>query len=306
MKQLLILSGKGGTGKTTVAAAFIRLLDARSYADCDVDAPNLHLVTRHESPPEMRPFFGMPKAFIDRGKCADCGICMEYCRFGAISDVNGHEVEPYACEGCGVCMLVCPYGAVELRDSVSGDLMLYRGKDIFSTAELRMGSGNSGLLVTEVKRQLKDEAVSEGIAIIDGSPGIGCPVIASITGVDMVLIVTEPSLSGMSDLKRIVASARQFRTKVAVCINKADTEQDIALSIESWCRSEGIPLAGRIPFDKKALEAVNRNLSIADIDCPSGNAARKVFEETMSLLMNEGDESEYDRKGTDGQRISFR
>lgn len=306
MKQLLILSGKGGTGKTTVAAAFIRLLDARSYADCDVDAPNLHLVTRHETPPEMRPFFGMPKAYIDRGKCSDCGLCMEHCRFGAISGINGHEVDPFACEGCGVCMLVCPHGAVELRESVSGDLMLYRGKDIFSTAELRMGSGNSGLLVTEVKRQLKDEAVSEGIAIIDGSPGIGCPVIASITGVDMVLIVTEPSLSGMSDLKRIVASARQFRTKIAVCINKADTEIDIALSIESWCRSEGIPLAGRIPFDKKALEAVNRNLSIADIDCPSGNAARKVFEETMSLLINEGDESEYDRKGTDGQRISFR
>jgi MinD superfamily P-loop ATPase len=306
VKQLLILSGKGGTGKTTVAAAFIRLLDARAYADCDVDAPNLHLVTRHESPPEKRPFFGMPKAVIDRDKCIDCGICSEHCRFGAITSINGHEVDRYACEGCGVCVLVCPHGAVRLEESVSGDLMLYRGRDIFSTAELRMGSGNSGLLVTEVKKQLKSEAKSEGIAIIDGSPGIGCPVVASITGTDMVLIVTEPSMSGMSDLKRIVASAKQFRTKLAVCINKADTEPDIALAIGSWCRTEGIPLTGSIPFDKKALEAVNRNISIVEMDCPSGAAVTKVFEDTMNILMSEGDGAEYDSKGSDGQRISFR
>ena len=159
MKQLLILSGKGGTGKTTIASAFIKLSKVRAYADCDVDAPNLHLITKQNSLPKKTDYYGLPKAEIDIELCIECGQCMQNCRFEAISADGKYKVDPFACEGCGVCELVCPVGAVSLKPAVAGELMLYADKEeVFSTAQLKMGSGTSGMLVTEVKKQMKSAA----------------------------------------------------------------------------------------------------------------------------------------------------
>ena len=169
---------------------------------------------------------------------------------------------------------------------VAGDLILYKGGSVFSTALLNMGSGNSGMLVSKVKKQLIESKVNSDIAIIDGSPGIGCPVIASITGVDMVLIVTEPTLSGISDLKRIVKTAEIFQVKVVICINKYDINMENTKQIEALCKEHGLPLTTGIPYDMMAVKAVNEGVTIVDVACSSGLAARKVMSETMSILFS--------------------
>ncbi|NLB18197.1 MAG: 4Fe-4S binding protein [Syntrophomonadaceae bacterium] len=284
MQQLLILSGKGGTGKTTIASAFVKLAKAKVYADCDVDAPNLHLVRSQSSAPKQTDYYGLPKAEINMAQCIECDLCRQYCRFDAISVDSGYQVDYYACEGCGVCERICPTGAIILKPDIAGDLMLYTGEEIFSTAQLRMGSGTSGMLVTEVKKQMKSVIIDANLAIIDGSPGIGCPVIASLSGVDMVLIVSEPSISGISDMERIIKTAQQFKTKIAVCINKHDTNLENSEKIKLFCASNNIPFAGTIPYDPDAVKAINSNQSIVDIECSSGRAVREVFNETMAML----------------------
>lgn len=288
MQQLLILSGKGGTGKTTVASAFIKLAKAKAFADCDVDAPNLHLLMNQFSEPTRTDYYGLPKAEINTDLCIKCDKCRKNCRFAAIDVNEVYQVEPFACEGCGVCEAVCPVKAVSLKPMVAGELMLYSADNtVFSTAQLRMGSGNSGLLVTEVKNQLKSAEVRTELAIIDGSPGIGCPVIASISGVDLVLIVAEPSVSGISDLERIIETAKIFKPKITVCINKYDTNQAITAKIEEMCQGQGLSLVGRIPFDPEAVRAINNGHSIVDIPCSSGQAVREVFAKTMEVLKEE-------------------
>lgn len=285
MKQLLILSGKGGTGKTTVAGAFIRLAGAKAYADCDVDAPNLHLIMNQFTEPVLTDYYGLPKAEIDTDKCIQCDLCRQNCRFDAISIDGIYKVDAFACEGCGVCEMVCPSGAVTLIPAVAGELILYSDEDkVFSTAQLKMGSGTSGMLVTEVKKQLKSVDVNAELAIIDGSPGIGCPVIASISGVDLVLIVAEPSISGISDMERVIKTANTFQIKTAVCINKYDTNTLNSDRIESFCKESGINFTGRIPFDSNAVKAINEGLTIVDIDCRSGDAVRTVYDKTMKIL----------------------
>lgn len=268
MKQLLILSGKGGTGKTTIASAFIKLADAKAYADCDVDAPNLHLITGWKVEPEKTDYYGLPKAEINPELCTQCDQCRQNCRFDAISIDEKYIVDPFACEGCGVCEYVCPVEAITMKPAVAGELMLYSDEDkVFSTAQLKMGSGTSGMLVTEVKKQMKAAVADAELAIIDGSPGIGCPVIASLSGVDMVLIVAEPSISGISDMERIINTASKFGTKTAVCINKYDTNIENTEKIEEFCKKQGLPFIGRIPFDSNAVKAINNGQTIVDIDC---------------------------------------
>ena len=287
MKQLLILSGKGGTGKTTIAGAFIKLSHAKAYADCDVDAPNLHLIMGRNSEPEKRDFYGLPKAEINQELCIRCDRCRQNCRFEAILSDKAYKVDYFACEGCGVCEAVCPAGAVSLNDAVAGELMLYSDEDkVFSTAQLKMGSGTSGLLVTEVKKQMRLNAKDPELAIIDGSPGIGCPVIASLSGADMVLIVAEPSVSGISDMERIEKTAATFQTKAAVCVNKYDANIANTARIEEYCRTNNLPFVGRIPFDPEAVKAINEGLTVIDIDCPAGNAVREVFNKTTKLLFD--------------------
>lgn len=285
MKQLLILSGKGGTGKTTVASAFIKLSNAHVYADCDVDAPNLHLVTNQMSEAEISDYYGLDKAEINTDLCIQCGMCRQHCLFDAINIVNDkYKVNYFGCEGCGVCEAICPVKAATLKNDIAGKLMLYVNDHVFSTAELKMGSGTSGMLVTEVKKQMKAVDINADIAIIDGSPGIGCPVIASISGVNMVLIVAEPSISGISDMERIVNTAEKFQTRIAVCINKYDTNIENTEKIESFCRDNNIPFVGKIPFDSNAVKAINSGHSIVDIDCEAGNAVKDVFNKTLKIL----------------------
>lgn len=285
MKQLLILSGKGGTGKTTIASAFIKLAEIKAYADCDVDAPNLHLVMNQLSEAKSSDYYGLDKAEIDISLCTECDLCKQNCRFDAIDDK--YQVDYYGCEGCGVCEELCPVNAITLKPAVAGELMLYTGEAVFSTAQLKMGSGNSGLLVTDVKKQLKSAAKNIDFAVIDGSPGIGCPVIASLNGADLVLIVAEPSISGISDMERIIKTAENFDTKIAVCINKYDTNVNNTETIKAFCKKNELPFVGEIPFDKEAIKAINNGQSIIDIDCPAGRATKGIFDKTIEILFND-------------------
>jgi MinD superfamily P-loop ATPase len=284
MKQLLVLSGKGGTGKTTVASAFIKLSNAKAYADCDVDAPNLHLVTDHKSLVNDSPYFGMKKALIHQETCIECGACDTHCRFDAIDSSNGYKVDSFSCEGCGVCAFVCPVGAIEMVSNIAGRISLYQNDAVFSTAKLEMGQGNSGLLVTEVKKQLKPYGDTVDFAVIDGSPGIGCPVISSISGVDTVLVVAEPTLSGISDMDRIVNTSRRFGVKIAVCINKYDVNIHNTKIIEAYCETNALHFVGRIPYDAQAVKAINNGMTVVETPCPSGEAIKEIYHNVRSIM----------------------
>ena len=284
MKQLLILSGKGGTGKTTLASSLIKLSKAKAFADCDVDAPNLHLIMKEDVEPKKTDFYGLDMAKIDKDKCISCNLCKENCRFDAINSDNGYKVDPFACEGCAVCTLVCPANAIDMVPRVIGNLRLSKGNHVFSTAELIMGSGNSGLLVSEVKKELIKNAKEASLAIIDGSPGIGCPVIASISGVDMVLIVTEPTVSGYSDMERIVETSKGFPVKIGVCINKYDLHKENTKKIEDFCRDEKLLFLGKIPFDSSAISLINNGLTLIDKEGPSKKAIEKIYDKILKQL----------------------
>ena len=283
MKQLLILSGKGGTGKTTIASSFIELSKAKAFADCDVEAPNLHLVMNTNTKTST-PYYGMGKAIIDQSKCIKCGLCKESCRFGAIDFSDKYEINLFKCEGCSVCEFVCPENAIEMASYKDGETTIYRDNYIFSTAELNMGSGNSGKLVMKVKENLKDNLTDEPLAIIDGSPGIGCPVIASLSGVDMVLIVTEPSVSGMSDMIRIIKTAEHFRVKIAVCINKYDTNISQKQKIEKYLIDRKIELIGKIEYDKNISKILNEGKTAVSVDSEASRSIKNIYSRAIEIL----------------------
>lgn len=271
MKKLLVLSGKGGTGKTTVSAALIKLFDSKVYADCDVDAPNLHLVTENKGTIVEKDYIGSDVAYIDKDKCVECGACEKNCRFNAIKDFT---VNDFACEGCAVCEYICPVGAISMIPDVSGKTIVHEGERVLSTAKLKMGRGNSGKLVTEVKKNIPE---NEGVTIIDGSPGIGCPVIASISGVDRVILVTEPTLSGISDLERIVKTASFFKVPVFVVINKYTISEENTIKIEEYCNKKGIELLGKIPYDNTVSKSINKGKSVIDTKCAATIAIKEIF-----------------------------
>jgi MinD superfamily P-loop ATPase len=282
MKQLLILSGKGGTGKTTIAASFIKLTRNKMFADCDVDAPNLNLVFNNGTLINSSDFYGLKKAVKNYDLCINCGKCEELCRFNAIED--GILNRMY-CEGCGVCEAFCPVvdekgkKAIFLEDNISGHNFVEKiNEEIFSHASLEVGNGASGKLVTEVRKKLYSYKHKEELAIIDGSPGIGCPVIASLTGMNYVLIVVEPTLSGIHDMKRIVETARIFGVKCGICVNKYDINMEMTKNVKEYCIDEEIEFLGKIPYDKKVIEALNVGKIVIDFeDSKAAVAIREIL-----------------------------
>lgn len=263
MKQIVIISGKGGTGKTTLTASFASLAENKIMCDCDVDAADLFLLLNPDIQKE-EDFIGLKNAYIDMEKCNQCGKCMENCRFDAISDF---KVNPIKCEGCGVCEFVCPTGAITMIDTPNGKIFSSETKyGPFFYAKLYPGAGNSGKLVTEIRKRafkLAEEKKNDFI-IIDGSPGIGCPVIASISGTNTALIVIEPTLSGEHDFMRIAGLTEHFKIKTLVCINKFDINKEITERIENICKEKNITVAGKIPYDSLVIKSMIENKPVVE------------------------------------------
>ncbi len=285
MIRLAVVSGKGGTGKTMVAAALADISGVpQVLVDCDVDAANLELLfePRRLTTEEFR---GLEAARIDPERCRDCGICADHCRFGAIVRNDAWEVEALHCEGCGVCTYVCPTGAVSMEQRVCGEIYTSatdRGN--LAHARLFPGSGNSGLLVTEVKKRAVSLADGADLLLADGPPGIGCPLIATIGGMDAVLIVTEPGVSALHDLARLVTVCRRFGVRIFVAINRFDLAEDICARIEDYCRQEEIPVAGKIPFDPQVIEAVRGGRPVTRSESPATDALRALRDDLFSEL----------------------
>lgn len=256
MKELLLVSGKGGTGKTTIAAFFAARAHSKVLADADVDAADLFILLNPEVK-ARRSFKAGHLAVIDRTLCNGCDRCKEFCRFGAIGD--GYQVDPMECEGCGVCTIVCPQNAVQLKHKESGEWYVSETRfGPFVHARLNPGEENSGKLVALVRHHARVLAEERGIPwlIVDGPPGIGCPVISAMAGGGATLIVTEPSPSGMHDLRRVAELALQMRVARAVCINKWDINPKMTMEIESLCRDLGLEVLGRVSYDEKVTRAL--------------------------------------------------
>ena len=254
MKQVVFISGKGGTGKSTVVSSLSILVKDKMLADCDVDAPNLHILLKGRSIVE-NDFFGAKEAFIDPSVCKKCGICKKTCRFDAINEKL--EVIPLKCEGCGACTLVCPCDAIKLEPVRTGKAFVTdTERGTFSHALLDIGAEGSGRLVTEVRKNATGFKKDEKWMLIDGAPGIGCVVIASITGTDAVVAVSEPTLSGQSDLVRVLGVARHFGIPAFVCINKFDLNPEVTEDIIRFCIDNDFPVIGKIPFDPSVTEAL--------------------------------------------------
>jgi MinD superfamily P-loop ATPase len=264
MKQITVISGKGGTGKTVLTASFAALAKNKVMADCDVDASDLHLLL-HPQIKETHDFKGGTKAILDDDRCTDCGECMKVCRFDAISQGSRQDVhnkvviDPVACEGCQVCALVCPVGAIRMEENLAGEWYVSEtGYGPMVHARLGIAQENSGKLVTVVRQNARDIAQREELelVVVDGPPGIGCPVIASITGVDLVVIVTEPTISAISDLKRVLDLTQHFNIESSVLVNKHDLNAENTKKIEDFCRRQDVPVVGKLPFDKVFIESV--------------------------------------------------
>ncbi len=267
MKEVVVISGKGGTGKTTVVLALASLFKDVVLADCDVDAADMFLILE----PEIKKgynFVGGKKAFIDKTNCTECGKCIEVCEYNAISD--DFVVDDVKCEGCGACVYFCPEKTIEFNDIVSGKVFISETRlGPFVHARLNPGMENSGKLVSRVRNEAKNIAIERGMKLIltDGSPGVGCPVISSISGADYVVLVSEPTVSGLHDLERVVDLIMHFKIKGGVVVNKWDLNVEKTAGIESFCKKTGIDVLGRIPYQiKPVVDAMNRGMTIIEYD----------------------------------------
>ena len=257
------MSGKGGTGKTTIVASFAALAKNKAMVDCDVDAADLHLLLKPQSR-ETKEFWSGQKAYIETDKCTRCGLCQEVCRFKAIEDLM---VDRVSCEGCGFCSHVCPEHAITMKENLSGQWFISETRyGPLVHAKLGIAQENSGRLVAVVRQSARLIAEKEGLDFIlsDGPPGIGCPVISSLSGASLALLVTEPTLSGIHDLERVLGVCRHFNVPALVCINKYDINEDNTRRIESYCLTQGIQVAAKIPFDNVVTEAMVRGLPVVE------------------------------------------
>jgi len=295
VKELVVISGKGGTGKTSIVGSFAALADGKVLADCDVDAADLHLILN----PEIRvrePFAGGKRARIDAARCTACGECLERCAFDAVFQdeaPDGQEggafcIDPINCEGCGVCAHFCPEQAIELDTCVNGEW--YVSDTRFGPmvhARLGIAEENSGKLVTLVRQQARFVAVEKKLEliIVDGSPGIGCPVIASITGADLVLAVTEPTQSGLHDLERVHQLAEHFRIPLCVCVNKHDINPSVTATIESTVTEWGAKVVGRVRYDAAVTKAqIHRSCVVEYVDGPVTQDVRELWDNVVCAL----------------------
>jgi MinD superfamily P-loop ATPase len=264
MKEVVVLSGKGGTGKTSIVASLASLAKSKVMVDCDVDAADLYLLLQPVSQ-QRQEFWSGQKAVIDIDRCTRCGLCQEVCRFDAVTDE--FQIDSISCEGCGFCGQVCPEEAITMQENLSGHWFISETRyGPLVHARLGVAQENSGKLVALVRQEAKVVAQKRGLDYIisDGPPGIGCPVISSISGVDLAVIVTEPTLSGMHDLDRVIGVCHHFTVPVIVGINKYDLNEDNSHQIESYCQSQGIDIAARIPFDNVVTEALVHGLPVVE------------------------------------------
>ncbi len=343
MKELVVISGKGGTGKTSVLAAFAALSRRSVTADCDVDAADLHLVLTPEVDRKAL-FSGGVVALIDEDRCTACGVCMEYCRYGAIVRGGGgagrgrpagnergagtgpgaenercagqargagsmqgagegsnalpaavptYTVDRFACEGCGVCAHVCPAGAVAMTEETNGEWYISRTRHgPMVHARLRPGAENSGKLVTIVRSEARRMAEEEGypLVLVDGSPGIGCPVIASITGTDLVLVVTEPTKSGIHDMERVIGLTRHFSIPAVIAVNKSDINEEMASAVERYAMDQNIALAGRIRYDPDVTRAQMEGMSVVEVSKGPAAVDMRMVWERVHRMISHGDD----------------
>lgn len=288
MREIVVISGKGGTGKTSITAAFAHLAENKVICDLDVDAPDLHLlldphVVRRED------FHSGHEAVIDPERCSGCGTCQGMCRFGAVLEDDGrYRIDPLRCEGCKVCVAFCPEGAIDFPSRHCGTR--YVSDTRFGPmvhAQLFPGQENSGRLVSELKKEARKLAGEMGrdLILCDGSPGIGCPVISSLSQANLAVIVTEPTPSGLHDLERVAALCEHFRIKVAVIVNKHDLNPDHTAAIEELCRARGYALAGRLPHDTVVTEAMVARKAVTELeDEHFGRRVRDAWTVIQGLL----------------------
>jgi MinD superfamily P-loop ATPase len=303
VKQLVILSGKGGTGKTSVAAAFAHLAHEGPsplravLADADVDAANLELVLQPRRR-ERHEFMGGSKATIDLARCEGCGVCAEICRFDAVQqrDDGPYDIDPVACDGCAACVYQCPTQAIQMETQLAGQW--FRSESHYGPlfhAALRPAHENSGKLVTLVKQQARLLGLDEGypVVIVDGPPGIGCPVIAAASGADLAVIIAEPTAAGIHDMARILQTTAHFRIPALVCINKADIFPAGAAQIEAYCRAHDMELVGHIPFDATVTEAMVQGEPVTaySFDAPASQALRAIWQRVAARLNGSGESS---------------
>jgi MinD superfamily P-loop ATPase len=285
MKEVVILSGKGGTGKTSIVGSFAALAQSKVLADCDVDAADLHLLLS-PSIREESEFWSGQVAFIDEEKCTQCGLCQDVCRFDAIDDF---KVDPISCEGCGFCSHVCPVEAITMKERLSGHWFISDTKyGHLVHARLGIAQENSGKLVALVRQHAKQIAERDGLDYIisDGPPGIGCPVISSLSGANLALLVTEPTLSGIHDLQRVLGVCRQFGIPALVCVNKYNLNEDNTHQIENYCLNQGIEVAAKIPFDNVVTGALVQGLPVVEYSQGKVTQEIKLLWQTLTEALS--------------------
>lgn len=278
--NLVIISGKGGTGKTTIASAFSFLNKEAIKIDCDVDASNLHIILKGEEV-HKEDYMGGEAAFIHKDKCKECGLCVKHCKFQAITN---YEVGNN-CEGCGVCMLVCPYEAISMNEKKRATLFVdntVSGK--LYRSEMEIGADKAGKLITHIRKMAERQSEKSQWSILDGSPGIGCSVIASITNCDVALIVTEPTISAFNDFKRVSELTEHFNIKTYCCINKWDLNKELSLEMKNYCEDKGIKILGEISYDILVNDAINNLVPITSYE---NSRAGKEIKEMYKRLYEE-------------------